>query len=106
MNLFSTLADYKFAVITTSYRNAQLYDITLFKSHDDGLKFMRASAREMQKLHSEGLVVNGKLQDVGDELVIDENGCSVIVSDKDGKYKRWTIDLTKNLLMRVNTYNN
>lgn len=90
MSLF--LADYKFAVITTGYRNAQLYDITLFKSHDDGLKFMRASAREMQKK-------------VGDELIIDDNGCSIIVSDKHGKYMRWTIDLTKNLLMRVDIYN-
>lgn len=106
MNLFSTLADYKFAVITTSYRNAQLYDITLFKSHGDGLKFMRASAREMQKLHSDGFVVNGKWQKVGNELIIDDDGCSVYVSDEDGKYVRWIIDLTKNLLMRVNTYNN
>lgn len=85
MSLF--LADYKFAVITTGYRNAQLYDITMFKSHADGLKFMRASAREMQK--------------ADDELIIYENGCSVIVSDKHGKYMRWTIDLTCNLLNRV-----
>lgn len=92
MNLFSTLADYKYAVITTSYRNAQLYDITLFKSHDDGLRFIRANAREMQKTN--------------DKLIIHENGCSIYVSDEDGKYIRWTIDLTKNLLMRVSTYNN
>lgn len=92
MNLFSTLADYKHAVITTCYRNAQLYDITLFKSHGDALKFIRENAREMQKTN--------------DELVIGENGCSVIVSDEEGKYMRWTIDLTKNLLMRVSTYNN
>lgn len=92
MNLFSTLADYKYAVITTSYRNAQLYDITLFKSYGDALKFIRENAREMQKTN--------------DKLIIHENGCSIYVSDEDGKYIRWTIDLTKNLLMRVSTYNN
>lgn len=106
MNLFNTLADYKFAVINTSYRNATLLDVTLFKNYDDGRKFMRESAREIQLLHRDGLVVNGKLQKVGKELYIDDNGCSVYVSDEDGKYMRWTIDLTKNLLMRVNTYNN
>lgn len=67
---------------------------------------MRESAREIQLLHRDGLVVNGKLQKVGKGLIIDDNGCSVYVSDEDGKYMRWTIDLTKNLLMRVNTYNN
>lgn len=46
MSLFNTLADYKFAVINTSYRNATLLDITLFKSFDDGRKFMRESARD------------------------------------------------------------
>ncbi len=106
MNLFNTLADYKFAVITTGYRNATLLDITLFKNYDEGRKFMRESAREIQKLHRDSLVVNGKWQKVGNELIIDDNGCSVYVSDRDGKYMRWTIDLTKNLLMRVNTYNN
>ena len=105
MNLFNTLADYKFAVVSTGYRDATLYDITLFKSYDDGLKFMRESAREIQKLHRDGLVVNGKWQKVGDELIIDDNGCSVYLSDKHGKYMRWTIDLTKNLLMRVDMYN-
>lgn len=105
MNLFNTLADYKFAVISTSYRNATLLGITLFKNYDEGRKFMRESAREIQKLHRDGLVVNGKWQKVGNELIIDDNGCSVYVSDKDGKYMRWTIDLTKNLLMRVDTYN-
>lgn len=106
MNLFNTLADYKFAVINTSYRNATLLDITLFKSFDDGRKFMRESVREIQLLHRDGLVVNGKWQNVGNELIIDDNGCSIYVSDKDGKYMRWTIDSIKNLLMRVNTYNN
>lgn len=105
MNLFGSLADYKFAVISTGYRTATLYDITLFKNYDEGRKFMRESAREIQKLHRDGLVVNGKWQKVGNELIIDDNGCSVYVSDKDGKYMRWTIDLTKNLLMRVDTYN-
>ena len=38
MNLFSTLADYKYAVINTSYRNATLLDITLFKNYDEGRK--------------------------------------------------------------------
>lgn len=106
MNLFNTPADYKFAVVNTSYRNATLLDVTLFKNYDDGRKFMRQSAREIQLLHRDGLVVNGKLQKVGKELYIDDNGCSVYVSDEDGKYMHWTIDLTKNLLMRVNTYNN
>lgn len=106
MNLFSTLAEYKFAVINTGYRDASLLDITLFKNYDEGRKFMRESAREIQLLHRDGLVVNGKLQKVGKELIIDDNGCGVYVSDEDGKYMRWTIDLTKNLLMRVNTYNN
>lgn len=105
MNLFNTLADYKFAVIHTGYRSATLYDITLFKSFDEGRKFMRESAREAQLLHRDGLVVNGKWQKVGKELIIDDDGCSVYMSDEDGKYVRWTIDLTKNLLMRVNTYN-
>ena len=106
MNLFSTLADYKYAVINTSCRNASLLDITLFKNYDKGRKFMRESAREIQLLHRDGLVVNGKWQEVGKELHIDDDGCSVYVSDEDGKYMRWTIYLTKNLLMRVNTYNN
>lgn len=105
MNLFNTLADYKFAVIHTGYRSATLYDITLFKSFDEGRKFMRESAREAQLLHRDGLVVNGKWQKVGKELIIDDDGCSVYMFDEDGKYVRWTIDLTKNLLMRVNTYN-
>ena len=48
MSLFSALGDYKFAVINTSYRSATLLDITLFKSFDEGRKFMRESAREMQ----------------------------------------------------------
>lgn len=105
MGLFSNLAEYRFAVVSTGYRDATLYDITLFKSYDDGLKFMRESAREIQRLHRDGLVVNGKWQKVGDELIIDDNGCSVYLSDKHGKYMRWTIDLTKNLLMRVDMYN-
>lgn len=92
MNLFGGLAEYKFAVISTGYRNAALYDITLFKSHNDGRKFMRECAREMQKK-------------IGDELIIDNNGCSIIVSDKHGKYMRWTIDLTRNLLNRVEICN-
>lgn len=103
MNLFNTLADYKYAVVSTGCRNATLLDITLFKNYDDGLKFMRESAREIQKLHS---VINGKWQKVDNELIIDDSGCSVYVSDRDGKYMRWTIELTKNLLMHVNTYNN
>lgn len=88
MNLFNTLADYKFAVIHTGYRSATLYDITLFKSFDEGRKFMRESAREAQLLHRDGLVVNGKWQKVGKELIIDDDGCSVYVSDEDGKYVR------------------
>ena len=64
-----------------------LYDITLFKRYDDGMKFMREYALEMQKS--------------GDGRTIDHNGCSVYVSDKDGKYMRLTIDLTVNLLNRV-----
>ena len=106
MSLFNKLAEYKFAVINTSCRNATLLDVTLFKNHDDARKFMRESAREIQLLHRDGLVVNGKWQKVGKELYIDDDGCNVYVSDEDGKYMRWTIDLTKNLLMRVNTYNN
>ena len=106
MSLFSSLGNYKFAVINTSYRSATLLDITLFKSFDEGRKFMRESAREMQLLHRDGLVVNGKWQEVGKELYIDDDGLNIYVSDEDGKYMRWTIDSIKNLLMRVNTYNN
>ena len=57
-------------------------------------------------MHRDGLVVNGKWQEVGKELYIDDDGLNIYVSDEDGKYMRWTIDSIKNLLMRVNTYNN
>ena len=73
MSLFNKLAEYKFAVINISCRNATLLDVTLFKNHDDARKFMLESAREIKLLHRDGLVVNGKWRKVGKELYIDDD---------------------------------
>ena len=73
MSLFNKLAEYKFAVININCRNATLLDVTLFKNHDDARKVMRESAREIQLLHRDGLVVNGKWRKVGKELYIDDD---------------------------------